>query len=87
MKYFTLSPLPLETLLPFPRGKGLWRVQNFVPLPLPLYTLGLYPQGFVNPWHSLSVADGHIGQTDGNGGEGMGVEVGAGLEDIDRGLG
>ena len=53
MKYFTLSPLPLETLLPFPRGKGLWRVQNFVPLPLPLYTLGLYPQGFVNPWHLL----------------------------------
>ena len=55
VKYFTLSPLPLETLLPFPRGKGLWRVQNFVPLPLPLplHTLGPYPQGFVNPWHSL----------------------------------
>ena len=55
MKYFTLSPLPLETLLPFPRGKGLWRVQNFVPLPLPLHTLGLCPQGFVNPWHSLTI--------------------------------
>ena len=38
VKYFTLSPLPLETLLP---------------LPLPLHTLGPYPQGFVNPWHSL----------------------------------
>ena len=54
VKYFTLSPLPLETLLPFPRGKGLWRVQNFVPSPLPLHTLGPYPQGFVNPWHSLA---------------------------------
>jgi hypothetical protein len=58
VKYFTLSPLPLETLLPFPRGKGLWRVQNFVPLPLPLHTLGLYPQGFVNPWHSLVLTQG-----------------------------
>ena len=40
VKYFTLSPLPLETLLP---------------LPLPLHTLGPYPQGFVNPWHSLTL--------------------------------
>ena len=56
VKYFTLSPLPLKTLLPFPRGKGLWRVQNFVPLPLPLHTLGLYPQGFVNPLHSLLIS-------------------------------
>ena len=55
VKYFTLSPLPLETLLPFPRGKGLWRVQNFVPLPLSLHTLGPYPQGFVNPWHLLEL--------------------------------
>ena len=58
--HFTLYPLPLETLLPFPRGKGLWRVQNFVPLPLPLHTLGPYPQGFVNPWHSLMVMDGEV---------------------------
>ena len=37
---------PLNTLL---KGKGLWRVQILVPLPLPLPTLGPYPQGFVNP--------------------------------------
>ena len=32
-------------------------------------------------------ADGHIGQADGDGAEGVGIEVGVGLEDVDRRLG